>query len=128
MCIVRAGTNFFSLQTALSVAATPYNCALCCPHIQRTRAYYIIYDNRPFPSLAFSLSVSSARALAITRCARIVFIIIFMPILCTFNIYQLFLKINSRFYSIFHIYGHENPLFFSAKRIHKLRICARRRA
>lgn len=77
MRIVRAGTNFFSLQTALPVAAAPYNCASCCPHTYRARAHYIIYDKRPFLSLAFSLSVSSARALALARCAYIILIIIF---------------------------------------------------
>ena len=104
MRIVRAGTNFFLYRPHYPLPPHPITAPLCCLHIQRARAYYIIYGNRPFLSLAFSLSVSSARALALARYECIIFIIILMPVLCTFNIYQLFLKINSRFYSIFHIY------------------------
>lgn len=77
MRIVRTGTNFFLYRPHYPLPPHPITAPLCWPRIQRARAYYIIYDNRPFLSLAFSLSVSSARALALARYACIVFIIIF---------------------------------------------------
>lgn len=77
MRIVRAGTNFFLYRPHYPLPPHPITAPLCCPHIQRARAHYMIYDNRPFLSLAFSLSVSRARAIALARYACIVFIIIF---------------------------------------------------
>ena len=69
MRIVRAGTNFFSLQTALSVAATPYNCTPLLPaYIARSR---VLYNSRQpaFPFACF-FAFGFERACARSRALR----------------------------------------------------------
>ena len=87
LCVLYALGQTFSLQTALPVAATPAdNCAHLLPtHIARSRVLCNLRQTA-FLSLTFSLSVSSARAPALARYAYIIFIIILLPVLCTFNI------------------------------------------
>ena len=66
MRIVRAGTNFFSLQTALPVAATPYNCAPLLPaHTARSRVLYNLRQTA-FP-FAYFFAFGFERACARSR-------------------------------------------------------------
>lgn len=74
MRIIRAGTNFFLYRPHYPLPPHPITAPLCCPHIQRARAYYIIYGNRPFFRLLFRFRFR-ARVRSLSRVAHILFLL-----------------------------------------------------
>ena len=75
MRIVRAGTNFFLYRPHYPSPPRPMITApLCCPHIQRARAYYVICDKRLSFRLLFRFRFR-ARVRPLSRATHILFLL-----------------------------------------------------
>lgn len=74
MRIVRAGTNFFLYSPHYPLPPRPITAPLCCPHIQRARAYYVICDKRLSFRLLFRFRFR-ARVRPLSRATHILFLL-----------------------------------------------------